>query len=70
MKTLAERQQREYERQEIIKKAVETADRIILGGSDGSCEETDFLTARVAEKMVEKALHPFNRDMMRKDLED
>jgi len=69
MKTLEEREQREYERQEIIKKALEAADRIILDGSDGSEEETNFLTAKVAEKMVERALHPFNRDMSRRDLE-
>ena len=70
MKTLEEREQREYERQEIVRKAVEAADRIILDGSDGSCEETNFLTARVVEKIMEKALHPFYRDMTRKDLEE
>jgi len=69
MKTLAEREQREHERQEIIKKAVEAADRIIMGGSDGSCEETSFLTARVAERLVIRAFNPFGVDMMRKDLE-
>lgn len=70
MKSLEERQQREYERNEIIKKAVEAADRIILDGSDGSCEETNFLTARVAEKFMERALLPLNTAMTRKDLED
>ena len=70
MKSLEERQQREYERQEIIRKAVEAADRIILDGSDGSEEETNFLTAKVAEKILERALHPFYRSMLSKDLED
>lgn len=70
MKTLEEREQRDYERHEIVRKAVEAADRIILDGSDGSCEETNFLTAQVAGKFIERALHPFNADMMRKDLED
>jgi len=69
MKTLEEREQREYERQQIIEKALEAADRIILGGSDGSEEETNFLTARVAEKMMGRALHPFHRDMTKKDLD-
>lgn len=69
MKTLEEREQREYERQEIIKKAVEAADRIILDGSDGSCEETNFLTAKVAEKFMIRAFNPFGVDMIRKDLE-
>lgn len=70
MKTLEEREQREYERREIIKKAVEAADRIILDGSDGSVEETNFLTAEVARKFMERALLPFNSAMLHKDLED
>ncbi len=70
MKPLEERQQREHEREETIKKAVEAADRIIMDGSDGSMAETDFLTARVAEKMIDRALHPFHRNMLAKDLED
>ena len=69
MKSLEEREKREYERHQIIKKAVEAADRIILDGSDGSIEETDFLTSEVARKFIEKALLPFNTDMTRKDLE-
>ena len=70
MKPLEERQQREREREEIIKKAVEAADRIILDGSDGSEAETGYLTARVAEKMMERALHPFYRNMLSEDLKD
>lgn len=70
MKPLEERQQREHEREEIIKKAVEAADRIILDGSDGSEEETNFLTAKVAEKILERALLTFYRNMLSKDLED
>jgi len=70
MKPLEERQQREHEREEIIKKAVEAADHIILDESDGSEAETNFLTAKVAEKMMERALHPFHRNMLSKDLED
>ncbi|GAI93963.1 unnamed protein product, partial [marine sediment metagenome] len=62
--------QREREREEIIKKAVEAADRIILDGSDGSEAETNFLTARVAEKLLERALHPFYRTMLSEDLKD
>ncbi len=69
MKTIEERQQREYERQEIIKKAMDAADLIILDGSDGSCEETNFLTAEVAERMMKRALFPFNLDMLKKDME-
>ncbi len=70
MKTLEEREWREYERQEIIRKAVEAADRIIMDGSDGSCEETNFLTAKVAEKFMVRAFNPFGVDMLKKDLAD
>ncbi len=69
MKTLEDREEKRRERQEIIDKAVEAADRIILDGSDGSCEETNYLTAEVAEIMMIKALLPFNRDLVKKDLE-
>lgn len=69
MKTLEEREQRERERREIINEAVCAADRIILAGSDGSCEETDFLTAEVAVRMIERTVLPFNRELTKKDLE-
>lgn len=68
MKSLEERQQREYERQEIIRNAVEAADRIILDGTDGSCEETDWLTFKVAEKFVEKVGIRLTHILSMKDL--
>ncbi|GAI76989.1 unnamed protein product, partial [marine sediment metagenome] len=68
--TLEERQQREYEREEIIKKAVGATDRIIMDGSDGSEAETDYVTARVAEKLMARAMHPFYRHMLSEDLKD
>jgi hypothetical protein len=61
-------QKREARRNEIVKKAIEAADRIILDGSDGSVEETNFLTGEVARKFMEKALMPFNREISRKDM--
>ena len=70
MKTLEEREKRERERREIIHKAVAAADRIILGGSDGSCEETNFLTSEVAGIMVTKALHPHYSALLKKDLNE
>lgn len=69
MKSLEERQQREYERQEIIREAVNAADCVILDGSDGSCEETDWLTFKVAEKFVEKVGIRLMSKLMRRDLE-
>lgn len=70
MKTLEEREKREYERSQIIKQAVEAADRIILDGSDGSVEETNYLTAEIASKIMERALLPFSSAMLHKDLEN
>ena len=63
-------QEREIRRQEIIEKAVQTADRIIMDGSDGSEEETNFLIARVAEKFLEKAFIPVYQQMRKKDFSD
>lgn len=68
MKSLEEREQRERERREIVRKAVEAADRLILDGSDGSVEETNYLTSEVAGQLMVKALLPFNTAMLRKDL--
>ena len=63
-------QERDARRDEIVARAVQAADRIILDGSDGSSGETDFLTAAVAERFMEKALLPLKVAMQRKDLKD
>ncbi|MFA5169731.1 MAG: hypothetical protein WC420_03285 [Candidatus Paceibacterota bacterium] len=57
-------------RNRTIKKAIEVANRIILDGSDGSEEETNYLTAKVAEKLMETALHPFSAAILEKDIND
>lgn len=44
----------ERRRRNIVDRAVEAADRIIMDGSDGSNEETDLLTAEVAKEFLEK----------------
>ena len=61
---------REYERNEIIKEAVRAADQIILDGSDGSEEETNWLTAQVALKFVQRALLPFDTRLLKKDIDE
>jgi G3E family GTPase len=63
-------EERDYRRQKIIEEAVEAADRIILNGSDGSEEETDYLTAMVAEKLIRRAFLPFQRKLLDKDIKD
>lgn len=57
-------------RQRAINKAVEATNRIILDASDGSEEETNYLTARVAQRLVETALHPFSAAILKKDIDD
>ncbi|MDP2917093.1 MAG: hypothetical protein Q8O16_04095 [Dehalococcoidia bacterium] len=69
MKSAEEHEQREYERRKIVEKAVEAADRIILDGSDGTVEETNWLTAEVARKFNEKVNHAFQTALLKKDLE-
>jgi len=69
MRSLEEQQEREYHRRQVIQKAVEAADRIIWDGSDGSNEETNYLTAEVAREMIDRALHPFDAGILAKDLE-
>ncbi len=68
MKPLEEREQREYERRQIIGKAVQAADRIIMDGSDGSTEETNWLTSEVAKRFVEKVNIALSGVLWRKDL--
>lgn len=70
MKSLEEREERERERRVIIQRAVETADRIILDGSDGSLEETDWLTSEVASAFTEKVHIRLSGILLRKDMED
>ena len=66
MKSFEERAQSS----QIIQYAVQSADLIILEGSDGSDEETNYLTAEVARKLIERALYPISATMLRRDLED
>lgn len=63
-------QERKFRRDKIIESAVSAADGIILDGSDGSVEETNYLTAIVAKKFTEKALLPLQTAMQKKDLEE
>ncbi len=59
----------EYELQEAIRKAVAAADQIILAASDGSAEETNWLTGEVARAFVIKALLPFQTAQLKRSVE-
>ncbi len=59
----------EYELQEAIREAVSAADHVILEVSDGSVEETNWLTGEVARAFVIKSLMPFQTAMLKRSLE-
>jgi hypothetical protein len=69
MKSLEEREKREMERAQLVNQAVEAADRIIMDGTDGSVEETDYLTSEVSKRFVEKVHISVSSKLMRRDLE-
>ena len=53
---MEEWQRRWSKRAQAVRQAVEAADRIIMEASDGSVQETDYLTALLAEEWMKKAL--------------
>jgi hypothetical protein len=61
-------EEKELRRNKIVEKAVTAADRIIIEESDGSIEEINYLTAMVAKKFIEKALLPFQQEILKKDI--
>ena len=61
-------QERDSRRQDIIQKAVTAADCIIFQESDGTVEETNFLTAMVAEIFVRKMILPTSGAMLDADI--
>lgn len=64
-----EREKRLFTRQRLVEMAVEAADEIILDGSDGSNEETNYLTGKVAEAFVRKTVIPYGQELLKIDLE-
>lgn len=62
-------EEKEFEQNKIIEEAVSAADKIILDGSNGEEEETNYLTAMVADRLLKKALLPFRAAMQRKNFE-
>lgn len=58
----------EFRRQELIRKAVQAADRIICDGADGSVEEINWLTVKVAEAFVQKTVIAASSALMRKEM--
>jgi hypothetical protein len=61
-------QRDDHRRQVIIEAAVRAADELIMEGSDGSEEETHYLTSMVAIKLVEKVHFPIQGRLLHCDL--
>jgi KTSC domain len=61
-------QKTEYKRQKAVERAVSAADRIILDASDGTVEETNFLTSQVAQKFAEKVNMAMAHELRKKEL--
>ncbi|MDD5569111.1 MAG: hypothetical protein PHG23_01710 [Candidatus Pacebacteria bacterium] len=64
------REEKEIRRGQAIIAAVAAADKIILDCSDGSVEETEYITAAVAEEFAKKAFLPFGARLLKKDIDD
>ena len=62
-------QEKDYRREVAVKEAVNTVDNIILASTDGSTEETNWLTGRIAEELTKKAMIPYTAALMRMDQE-
>ena len=58
----------EYRRQLIVEAAMEAADEMIMECSDGSVEETDYLTSVVAVKWAEKVRCAVTSKLLRSQL--
>ena len=61
-------QEKDYRREQAVKEAINTIDRIILGATFGSNEETNWMTGRIAEELTKKAMIPYNAALMKMDL--
>ena len=61
-------QQNDSRRLKIINHAVEAADRIIMEGSNGDTEETDYLTGIVAQRFMEKVAGRLQSELLKHDL--
>lgn len=57
-----------FRRQKIVEEAVDMVHGVIHDGSDGTTEETNFLTAAVAMQLMEMAISPFSSPLLAKDM--
>lgn len=62
-------QKDEIRRERLIQKAVEAGDRIICEGANGTVEELNYLTAKVAEKWATKMATAMTGQLLRNELE-
>ena len=58
----------EQRRAEVVKNAIEAADGIIMEGSSGTVEETNYLTAAVVSGLMKCLLAPLQGVVLREDM--
>lgn len=63
-------QKREMRRSKVIEEAAAAADLVILDGSDGSVEETEYLTMMVTKKFMDKCWYPVLSRINKKDFDN
>lgn len=56
-------------RNEIVHRAVDAANRILIDESDGSVEEANYLVARVAKEFNQQTFNIFELAILESDLE-
>lgn len=62
-------QLKDLRRHEILERAIDLADGILVDYSDGEIEELDWLTAKIAERFTDKVVLRLSHCLLRKDLE-
>jgi hypothetical protein len=61
-------ERREYIRSKALQLAMDAADAIILEASDGSVEETNYLTSEIATRFAKKVNSALWSGLMKKEL--
>ena len=62
--------ERERRFHEAVERAVRVADEVILDASDGSVEETNYLTAKISEMFATKTCIATMSEVLRKEFMD
>lgn len=59
-----------HRREAVVRLAVDVVTEIVIEGSDGSNEDTNYIAAQVALRLVQAALSPFGSVILAKDIKE